>query len=44
MERLIIDKGILEKDVSEIDLRSPTHFFFLMRSGERKDEIRGKET
>ena len=44
VERLIIDKGILEKDVSEIDLRSPTHFFFLMRSGERKDEIRGKET
>ena len=44
VERLIIDKGILEKDVSEIDLRSPTHFFFLMRSGERKDEVRGKET
>ena len=44
VERLIIDKGILEKDVSEIDLRSPTHFFFVMHSGERKDETRGKET
>jgi cell division protein FtsQ len=44
LERLIIDKGILERDISEIDLRSPTHFFFLLKSGERKDEVRGKET
>jgi cell division protein FtsQ len=44
LERLIIDKGILERDISEIDLRSPTHFFFLLKNGERKDEVRGKET
>ncbi len=44
LEKLIIDRGILEKDVSEIDLRSPTHFFFLLHNGERKDESRGKET
>ncbi len=44
LEKLIIDKGILERDISEIDMRSPTHFFFLLRNGERKDEVRGKET
>ncbi|MBV9550424.1 MAG: FtsQ-type POTRA domain-containing protein [Alphaproteobacteria bacterium] len=44
LEKLIIDRGILERDISEIDLRAPTHFFFLLHSGERKDEIRGKET
>jgi len=44
LEKLIIDKGILERDISEIDLRSPTHYFFLLKNGERKDEVRGKET
>jgi cell division protein FtsQ len=44
LERLIIDKGILERDIGEIDLRSPTHYFFVLRSGERKDVERGKET
>jgi len=44
LERLIIDKGVLERDVTEIDLRSPTHYFFLLRGGERKDVERGKET
>lgn len=44
LERLIIDKGILERDISEIDLRSTTHYFFVLRGGERKDVERGKET
>jgi cell division protein FtsQ len=44
LEKLIIDKGILERDITEIDLRSPTHYFFLLRGGERKDVERGKET
>jgi cell division protein FtsQ len=44
LERLIIDKGILERDISEIDLRSPTHYFFLLRNGDKKDVERGKET
>jgi cell division protein FtsQ len=44
LERLIIDKGILERDIGEIDMRSPTHFFFLLRNGEHKDVERGKET
>lgn len=41
LEHLIIDKGILERDVSEIDLRSPTQYFFVLKSGEKKNEPRG---
>jgi cell division protein FtsQ len=44
LERLIVDNGILERDVSEIDLRSPTQYFFLLKNGEKKDVERGKET
>jgi cell division protein FtsQ len=44
LEHLIIDNGILERDVTQIDLRSPTHYFFLLKSGEKKDVERGKET
>jgi len=44
LEHLIIDKGVLERDVTEIDMRSATHYFFLLRGGERQDMARGKET
>jgi cell division protein FtsQ len=44
LEHLIIDNGILERDIVEIDLRSATHFFFILKSGEKKDVERGKET
>jgi cell division protein FtsQ len=44
LERLIIDKGVLERNIAEIDLRSPTQYFFVLRGGEHKDEPRGKET
>ena len=44
LEHLIIDKGVLERDITEIDLRSPTHYFFMLRSGEKKELERGKET
>jgi cell division protein FtsQ len=44
LEHLIIDAGILERDVTEIDLRAPNHFFFLLKNGEKKDVERGKET
>jgi cell division protein FtsQ len=44
LEHLIIDNGILERDVTEIDLRSPTHYFFMLKNGEKKDVQRGKET
>ncbi len=35
LEHLIVDKGILERDVEEIDLRSPDNYFFVLR-GEKK--------
>lgn len=44
LERLIIDDAILERDISEIDLRSPTHYFFVLKNGDRKEQARGKET
>lgn len=44
LEHLIIDAGILERDVTEIDLRSPTQYFFVLKNGEKKDVERGKET
>jgi cell division protein FtsQ len=44
LEHLIIDGGILERDITQIDLRSPTHYFFLLKNGEKKDAERGKET
>ncbi len=44
LEHLIIDGSILERDITQIDLRSPTHYFFLLKNGEKKDAERGKET
>ena len=32
LESLIVKNSILERNVSEIDLRSPTHYFFLLRT------------
>jgi cell division protein FtsQ len=44
LEHLIVDSGILERDVTEIDLRSPTQYFFMLKGGGKKDMQRGKET
>lgn len=44
LEHLIVDEGILERDVTEIDLRAPDQYFFVLRGGEKKDVQRGKET
>jgi len=44
LEHLIVDNGILERDVTEIDLRSPAQYFFVLKSGEKKDVQRDKET
>ena len=38
LEYLIVDKGVLERDVAEIDLRSPTLYIFVTKSGERKEK------
>lgn len=42
LEHLIIDKGILERDVAQIDLRSPATFFFVLKSGNKQQVERGK--
>jgi cell division protein FtsQ len=44
LEHLIVDNSILERDVTEIDLRSPSQYFFVLKGGEKKDVVRGKET
>jgi len=44
LEHLIIDGSILERDITQIDLRSPSHYFFLLKNGEKKETERGKET
>ena len=45
LEHLIVDNGILERDVTEIDLRSPTHYFFVLQAAARRKTLRrGKET
>jgi cell division protein FtsQ len=44
LEHLIVDEGILERDITEIDLRSPAQYFFVLKGGEKKDVKRDKET
>jgi cell division protein FtsQ len=44
LENLIVDKGILEKSVTEIDLRSATNYFFVLKGGEQKSIEKGKDT
>ncbi|MBU6296733.1 MAG: FtsQ-type POTRA domain-containing protein [Alphaproteobacteria bacterium] len=38
LEHLIVDKGVLERDIVEIDLRSPTQYFFVTKTGEPKEK------
>jgi cell division protein FtsQ len=40
LEHLIVDKGILERDIAEIDLRARDNYFFVLRNGQ-KQEMRG---
>jgi cell division protein FtsQ len=45
LEHLIVDKSILERDLSEIDLRSPDNYFFTLRSsGQQQQVTRGSKT
>ncbi len=36
LEHLIVDKGVLERDISEIDLRSPDNYFFKLRDQQQQ--------
>ncbi|HEX3430699.1 MAG TPA: FtsQ-type POTRA domain-containing protein [Rhizomicrobium sp.] len=40
LEHLIVDRGILERDIAEIDLRMHDNYFFLLRNGQ-KQQMRG---
>lgn len=40
LEHLIVDKGILERDIAEIDLRARDNYFFVLRNGQ-KQQMRG---
>jgi cell division protein FtsQ len=44
LEHLIVDKSVLERDIAEIDLRSPDNYFFVLRSGEQQQVTRGDKT
>jgi cell division protein FtsQ len=41
LETLIIDRGVLERNVAVIDMRSPTHYFLTLKNGEKKTETKG---
>ena len=43
LEHLIVDKGVLERDIVEIDLRSPANYFFMLRNGQQQQESRGNK-
>ncbi len=44
LEHLIVDKSVLERDITEIDLRSPANYFFTLRGGEQQQVTRGNKT
>jgi cell division protein FtsQ len=37
LEHLIVDKGILERDISEIDLRNSASYFFVLKNQKKDD-------
>jgi cell division protein FtsQ len=41
LEHLIVDKGVLERDISEIDLRAKDNYFFVLRNGQKQQSTRG---
>lgn len=43
LESLIVDKSILERNLTEIDLRSPAYYFFILKSGQTSKVDRGSE-
>ena len=36
LEHLIVDRGVLERDISEIDLRARDNYFFVLRNGQKQ--------
>jgi len=44
LEHLIVDKGVLERDIKEIDLRSSDDLYFQLRNGDKQQMTRGNAT
>lgn len=44
LEHLIVDKGVLERDIEEIDLRSPDDQIYKLRNGDKQQMTRGNAT
>ncbi len=42
LEHLIVDEAILERDVAEIDLRSPDNYIFILKNGREQRAAREK--
>ena len=42
LEHLIVDKAILERDIREIDLRSPDNYIFILKNGQEQHAAREK--
>ena len=42
LEHLIVDKGVLERDIMEIDLRARDNYFFVLR-GQKRESVRGNQ-
>jgi cell division protein FtsQ len=43
LESLIVEKSILERNLAEIDLRSPSYYFFILKNGQASKVDRGSE-
>jgi cell division protein FtsQ len=39
LEHLIVDKGVLEHNIKEIDLRTPANYIFIMRDGGGSERV-----
>jgi cell division protein FtsQ len=44
LEQLIVEKGVLERDISEIDLRDHDHYIFVVRNASPPKNSRGEPT
>jgi cell division protein FtsQ len=44
LERLIVDRGVLERDIAEIDLRSHDNYIFVLRHAAPSKNSRGEPT
>jgi cell division protein FtsQ len=41
LEHLIVDKGVLERDISAIDLRAKDNIYFVLRGSQKQQPTRG---